>query len=84
MTEGTERGMTMDDLDILPNEYLPQQGERAEYCGKCRASIHNPMWQMVDFEPVGQISDPRPRRCAISVCYNDDIMASVDKLLLRI
>lgn len=47
----------MHNLNLLTNEDLPQQRERAEDCRKSRAAVDNPVWKVVDFDPVREIPD---------------------------
>jgi hypothetical protein len=49
--------MAMHNLDLLTDEYLSQQWERAEDCRESRASVDDPVWEVVDFDPVREISN---------------------------
>lgn len=52
-----ERCMAMHNLCLFPNEDLPQQRERAEHRRESGATIDNPVWKVVDFDAVRQISN---------------------------
>lgn len=49
--------MAVHDLNLLTNKDLPEQWERAEYCRESRAAVDNPVWKVVDLDPVREISD---------------------------
>ncbi len=74
--------MTVDDLDLLSNEDLPKKRKRREHGWKSRRAVYDPVWQMIDLEPVGKVSDSTA--VGIVVCVRDDYysMASVDQFLL--
>jgi hypothetical protein len=87
MAQVAETTMTVHDLDSLSYEDLPQHWERREYRWKGRAAVNDPMWQMVDFDAVGQVAYPGTRWVVVgwrAICVGDDyhIVATVDEFLL--
>ena len=69
----------MDDLDLLPDEDLAEDGEGGEDRGEGGAAVDDPVWQVVDFEAVGEIANS----CAARVGVGDDyyFVAAVDEFL---
>ena len=49
--------MTVHNLDLLTDEYLSQQRKRAEDRRKSRASIDDPVREVIDFDAVREVSD---------------------------
>lgn len=52
-----ERGVAMDNLYLLANEDLSKDRKGTEHGRKGSAAIYNPLWKMIHFESVGQVSD---------------------------
>jgi hypothetical protein len=78
MAQVAERCMAMHDLCLFADEDLPQQRERAEHCRECCASIDNPVWKMIHFDAVRQVSNTRSRWVVISMGDDDYTMSSVN------
>ena len=78
MAQIAERCMAMHDLCLFADEDLPQQRERAENCRECCASIDNPVWKMIHFDAVRQVSNARSRWVVISMGDDDYTMSSVN------
>lgn len=53
-----QTGVAMDDLNLLTNEDLSQDWEGREDSREGRGAVYDPMWKMVDLEPVRQVADP--------------------------
>lgn len=79
MTQTTQTSVTMDDLNLLSNDDIAENGKEGEDSWKRGLSINDEKGNMVDFETIGKISDS----CAsfVGMGYDDDFMAAVDKIL---
>lgn len=55
MAQIRKTAMTMDNLDLLPDEDLSEQRKGAEDRRESRGPIDYPVWQMVDFEAVCKV-----------------------------
>ena len=79
MTETTQTGMTVNDLNLFANDDIPEYGEEGEHRGHGRLAIYDEERYMVDLETVGKIPNPS----ASFICVRDDydFMATVDKFL---
>ena len=79
MTETTQTGVTVDDLNLFANDDIPEYGEEGEHRGHSRLAIYDEERHMVNLETVGKIPNPR----ATFICVRDDynFMATVDKFL---
>lgn len=75
--------MAMHNLNLLTNENLSQQRERAEHCRESRASIDHPVRKMIDFDAVREISDACARRRVVRMGDDDYTMAAVNQFLRR-
>ena len=75
----------MDDLDLFSNKDLAQNRKGREHGRKCGRTIHNPMRQMINFEPVGEVANARPAGIRFAVCmrYNNYPMSSIDEFLSK-
>lgn len=69
----------MDDLDLLSNDDIAENGKEGEDCWKRGLSIYDEKRDVIDFETICQISDS----CAafVGMGYDDDLMAPVDEIL---
>ena len=81
MAQVRETSMTMYNLDLLADEDLAEDRERAEDGGKGGATVHDPVWKVVDFEAVGEIADSSARRVVVGVGYDDYAVATIDEFL---
>ena len=71
----------MYDLYLFADEDLPQDRERAEYSRESGASIHDPVWQMVDLDAVRKVSYACPRGRVVRVGDYDDTVAAINQFL---
>jgi hypothetical protein len=84
MAQVTERRMAVHNLCLFANEDLSQQRERAEHCRECCASIDNPMWKMIHFDAIRQVSDARSRWRVVSMSDDYDTVSSIDQFLINV
>jgi hypothetical protein len=70
--------MTMDDLDLLPDEDVAQDGEKGEHCWHSGFAIDDQERDMVDLETIGEIVDSCPT--FVGVGDHDDLVATIDQL----
>ncbi|KAK5139890.1 hypothetical protein LTR32_007143 [Rachicladosporium monterosium] len=68
MAQVRETSMTVYNLDLLADEDLAEDRERAEDGGKGGATVHDPVWKVVDFQAIG-------------VGYNYYTVAAIDEFL---
>jgi len=73
--------MTMDDLYLLTDEDLSQDWKGAEHSREGGTSIHDPMWQMVNFDAIRKVSDACTCWRIIRVGDDDHTMATIDQFL---
>ena len=76
--------MTMYDLYLLADEDLSQDWEGAEYSRKSRASIDDPVRQMVDLDAVRKVPDTCTRRGVVGMGDNNHTMAAVYQFLTHV
>lgn len=76
-----KRRMAMYDLDVFPDEDLPQYWEAREDGWECCRAIDDPMRQMIDLDSVREVSDTGARRVVVSVRYDDHSVPSIDQFL---
>ena len=71
--------MPMYNLHLFANDNVSKDGEEGEYRGKGGFAIDYKEWDMVDFDAIGQVSDP----CSICVCVckDDDLVSSIYQFL---
>ena len=71
--------MPVNDLHLFPDDDVSKNGEEGEYRGKGGFAIDDEEWDMIDFDAIGQVSDP----CSICVCVckDDNLVASVYQFL---
>jgi hypothetical protein len=74
--------MTMYDLDLLTDKDLSQNREGAEYSRKSRASINDPVWQMVDLYAIRKIPDACPRWRIVGMGDYNHAVATVYQFLM--
>jgi hypothetical protein len=84
MAQVAERCMAMHNLCLFADEYLSHQRERAEHCRKCCASIDNPMWKMVHFDAIRQVSNARSRWRVVSVGDDYHTVSAIDEFLISV
>lgn len=78
-TEATETRMAVDNLNLFSNHNVTEDREEGKDGREGRFSVDHEEGDVVDFEAIGEISDP----CAVLVCVcdDDDFMSSVDQFL---
>ena len=76
--------MPVDNLDLFSNENLPQQWEGAENGREGGASIDDPVWQVVNFDTICEVSHACSRWTVVSVRYYDHPVAAIDEFLFRV
>ena len=82
VAEITERCMAMYDLYLLTDKDLPQDREGAEHSRKSRASIDDPVRQMVDLYAIRKVPDTCPRWRIVGMGDNDHTVAAVYQFLM--
>lgn len=78
-TEAAETRMAMDNLDLLPNDNVAENGEEGEDGGEGSLAVDNEERDMIDLESIGEVSDS----CSALVCMGDDndFMSAIDQFL---
>lgn len=79
MAETAQARVAVDDVNLLADDNVPEDGEKGEDGRHCRLAVYNNERDVVDLEPIGKVSDPG----APFVCMgNDDhFVAAVNKFL---
>lgn len=86
MAEITQTAMAVYDLNVLPDEDLPQNRKGAEHRRKGRAAIDDPVRQMIDLEAICQVANAcaagiRVAGWTVGVRDDYDMVAAVDEFL---
>lgn len=81
MTEATQTGMPMDDLNLFANDDIPEYREKGEHRGHGRLAVYDKERDMVDFEAIGEVSNSSTS--FIRMSDNDDFMSTIDEFLKR-
>ena len=68
MAKTAQARMTMHNFNLLPNDNVPEDREERKHGGKGSFSVDYKKWNMIDFQPISEISDP----CTSLVCMRDD------------
>lgn len=81
VTKTAETGMTVDNLDSLPDHDVAENWEKGEDCRESSLSVDHEKWYMVDLETVGKVTDS----CSslVRVRNDDDLVSTIDKFLLE-
>ena len=78
MAKAAETGMAVHNLNLFPQNNVTEDGEKGENSGKGTFSINDQKGNVINFEPVSEVSDA----CTALVGMRDDhnLMATVDEL----
>lgn len=78
MAHATEAGMSMNNLNLLPQDYVAKDGEKGKDGWECRFSIDDEERYVINFEPIGQV----PYSCSpfVRMSDDDDLVTSIDQL----
>lgn len=79
MAEIAEGGMAVDDLYLFTDKDLSENREGREHRGEGGATVDDPVREMVDFDAVGKVADPRPAGIGVGDDYY--FVAAVDEFL---
>jgi hypothetical protein len=74
-----QTGMAMNDFNLLANDDVSEDRKGGEDSWERGLAVNGPEWDVVDFEPVGQVADAG----TALVCVRDDndFVAPVDEFL---
>jgi len=78
MAQAAQASVTMHDLNLLPNDNIPEYGEEGEDRGEGRGAIHDEERHMVDFEAIREIADTGAPIVRVSNDYH--LVSTVDEL----
>ena len=81
LTEVAETGMTVDNLNPLPYHDVAEYGEEGEDCRESRLSVDDEKGDMVDLDPVCQVS--HALAALVRMCDDDDFVPTINELLNR-
>jgi hypothetical protein len=70
--------MSVNNLDLLSNDDIPEDWEKGEDSRKGSCAVDDEKWDMVDFEAIREISYAGSP--IIRVRYNYDLVTSIDEL----
>lgn len=70
--------MTMNNLNLLPDENVSQNREEGKHGGKSSLAIDDEKRNMVHFESVCEVS--HALSVVVGVCNDDDLVAAVNEL----
>ena len=82
MAQAAETGVAMDDVNLLTNDNVAEDGEEGEDGREGRLAINNKEGHMVDLETIGQIADSSAT--LVLMGDDDDLVASVNELLRQL
>lgn len=80
MTKIAETGVSVHDLNLFSYNDVSEHGEEGKDSGHGRLSVDDKEWDVVDLEAIGEMMDSRPS--VVCMCDYDDLMSSVNQLLL--
>lgn len=80
MTKARQTSMTMNNLDLLPDDYVSENREEREDCRHCSLPIDDHEGNIVDFETIRQVSNTSA--ITIRMSDNDDFVPTIDEFLL--
>lgn len=78
MAQAAQTGVAMHDIDLLPDDYIPEYRKEREDCRECRFTVDDEERNIVDFEAIGEVSDAGS--VGVGVCYYYDFVAAVNEL----
>lgn len=79
MAETTQAGMPVDNLDLLANDNVPENGEEGENRRHSGLAVYNEERDVVDLESIGKVADPGAS--FVGMGNDDHFVASVNKFL---
>ena len=74
--------MAVDDLDLLPDDNVAEDGKEGKDGGEGSLAIDDKEGHMIDLEAVGQVTDASAT--LVLVCDDDDLVATVNELLRQL
>lgn len=78
-TKATQTGMSVDNVDVLPNNNIPEYGEEREDGRECGFAVDDEEWDVVDLESIGEVTDSRPP--FVCMCNNNNFVSPIDEFL---
>lgn len=78
MTKVAQAGVSMDDLDALPDADVAEDGEEREDGREGRLAVHNQEGDVVDLEAICEVADTLS--VIVGMCDYNDLVAAIDKL----
>lgn len=77
MTQTTETGMAMNNLDPLTDTDVSEDGEKGEDGWESSVAVDDPKGDVVDLDAVGEVADAFA--VVVGVCDDDDFVTAVDE-----
>ena len=77
MTQRTQTGVAVNNLDLLSDDDISKDGKEREDGGECRLAVNDEERNVVDFYTIRQIANACP--AFVGMCYDDDLVSSVDE-----
>lgn len=71
--------MSVDDIDILSNDDIPEYREERKYCWKRRLSIDDEEWDIIDLEAIGEVAHAMAG--LVRMCYDYYLVATIPEFL---
>jgi hypothetical protein len=78
MAKAAQTCMTMDDLNLFPNDHVAEKWEEREDCWHGRLSIDDQERHMIDLQPIGQIVHTCPT--IVRMSYDNNLVPTIDQL----
>ena len=78
MAQATETRVPMNDLNLLPNDYIAKDWKEGKHSRKGRLAVHHEKRYMVDLQSIGKIA--HSSTSFISMSDYNDLVTSVNKL----
>lgn len=82
MAQAAQTGMAVNDLDLLTDDNVAEDGEEGEDGRKGGLAIDDKEGHVVDLEAVGQVADASAT--LVLMGDDDDLVATVDELLRQL
>ena len=69
--------MSMNNLDLFPNDNVSEDGEKGEDRREGRCAVDDKEWNMVDFETIREVSNAGSS--IVGVCNHYDFVSAIDE-----
>lgn len=82
VAEAAQTGVTVHDLNLLPNDYVPEYWEEGEHRGEGAFAVYDEEGHVVHFEPICEVS--HSSAAFVCMCDDDDFVAPIYEFLCEL